>query len=188
MNQYTRLSIGYLVGVLVIVLFKFKNFIQRFFSYIYTKQNRFIRQTQANTTYTFLQKHIHKHSYKTYTSRQPIYIYIRTYVEGLFGYHFSLVHLGQDRRRSLWNTCYRASYFFPIVRKNISNWVDDISYLQDKWPIYSIVFISVSVSVHTICYMVVNKAMLVNTGYTRPWNKLYTHHQYLMVFFCFYVL
>ena len=32
-------------------------------SYIYTKQQRFIRQTQANTTYTFIQKHIHKHSY-----------------------------------------------------------------------------------------------------------------------------
>ena len=36
-------------------------------SYIYTKQHRFIGQTQANTTYTFIQKHIHKHSYLTYT-------------------------------------------------------------------------------------------------------------------------
>ena len=36
-------------------------------SYIYTKQHRFIGQTQANTTYTFTQKHIHKHSYLTYT-------------------------------------------------------------------------------------------------------------------------
>ena len=36
-------------------------------SYIYTKQHRFIGQTQANTTYTFLQKHIHKHLYLTYT-------------------------------------------------------------------------------------------------------------------------
>ena len=34
------------------------------YSYIYTKQlHRFIVQTQANTTYTFIQKHIHKHSY-----------------------------------------------------------------------------------------------------------------------------
>jgi len=28
------------------------------FSYIYTKQHRFIGQIQANTTYTFIQKHI----------------------------------------------------------------------------------------------------------------------------------
>ena len=32
------------------------------YSYIYTKQYRFIGQSQANTTYTFIQKHIHKHS------------------------------------------------------------------------------------------------------------------------------
>ena len=38
-----------------------------FFSDKYTKQHRFIGQTQAHTTYTFLQKHIHKHSYLTYT-------------------------------------------------------------------------------------------------------------------------
>ena len=37
-------------------------------SYIYTKQHRFIGQTQANTTYTFIQKHIHKHSYNVYTN------------------------------------------------------------------------------------------------------------------------
>ena len=37
-------------------------------SYIYTKQHRFIVQTQANTTYTFIQKHIHKHSYLTHTA------------------------------------------------------------------------------------------------------------------------
>ena len=37
------------------------------FSYIYTKQHRFIGQTRANTTYTFIQKHIHQHSYLTYT-------------------------------------------------------------------------------------------------------------------------
>ena len=37
------------------------------FSYMYTKQHRFIGQSQANTTYTFIQKHIHKHSYLTYT-------------------------------------------------------------------------------------------------------------------------
>ena len=37
------------------------------YSYIYTKQHRFIGQTQANTTYTFIQKHIHNHSYLTYT-------------------------------------------------------------------------------------------------------------------------
>ena len=36
-------------------------------SYIYTKQHRFIGQSQANTTYTFIQKHIHKHSFLTYT-------------------------------------------------------------------------------------------------------------------------
>jgi len=36
-------------------------------SYIYTKQHRLIRQTQAHTTYTFIQKHIYKHSYLTYT-------------------------------------------------------------------------------------------------------------------------
>ena len=35
-------------------------------TYIQT-QHRFIGQTQANTTYTFIQKHIHKHSYLTYT-------------------------------------------------------------------------------------------------------------------------
>ena len=38
------------------------------FSYIYTKQHRFIVQTQANTTYTFIQKHIPKHSYLTHTA------------------------------------------------------------------------------------------------------------------------
>ena len=37
-------------------------------SYIYTKRHRFIGQTQANTTYTFIQKHIHKHSYNVYTN------------------------------------------------------------------------------------------------------------------------
>jgi len=37
-------------------------------SYIYTKQHRLIIQTQANTTYTFIQKHIHKHSYLTHTA------------------------------------------------------------------------------------------------------------------------
>jgi len=36
-------------------------------SNIYTKQHRFIGQTQANTTYTFIQKHNHKHLYLTYT-------------------------------------------------------------------------------------------------------------------------
>ena len=34
-------------------------------AYIYTKQHRFIRQTQVNTTYAFIQKHIHKHWYLT---------------------------------------------------------------------------------------------------------------------------
>jgi len=38
------------------------------FSYIYTKQHRFIGQTQANTTYNFIQKHIHKHLYNVYTN------------------------------------------------------------------------------------------------------------------------
>jgi len=33
----------------------------------YTKQHKFIRQTQANSTYTFIQKHIHKHSNLTDT-------------------------------------------------------------------------------------------------------------------------
>ena len=37
------------------------------YSNIYTKQHRFIGHIQANTTYTFIQKHIHKHSYLTYT-------------------------------------------------------------------------------------------------------------------------
>jgi len=37
------------------------------FSYIYTKQHRFIAQTQTHTTYTFIQKHIHNHSYLTGT-------------------------------------------------------------------------------------------------------------------------
>jgi len=36
-----------------------------FHTYI-QKQHRFIRQTQANTTYTFIQKHIHKRLYNIY--------------------------------------------------------------------------------------------------------------------------
>ena len=38
------------------------------FSYKYTNQHRFIGQTQANTTYTFIQKYFHKHSYNVYTN------------------------------------------------------------------------------------------------------------------------
>ena len=37
-------------------------------SYIYTKQHRCMGQTQANTTYTVIQKHIHKHLYNVYTN------------------------------------------------------------------------------------------------------------------------
>ena len=37
------------------------------FSSIYTKQHMFIGQTQANTTYTFIQIHFHNNSYLTYT-------------------------------------------------------------------------------------------------------------------------
>jgi len=38
----------------------------------YTKQHRFIGQTQAHITYTFIQNHTNKHSYLTYT------LYIQT--------------------------------------------------------------------------------------------------------------
>ena len=35
------------------------------FPYIYEQKHRFIGQTQANTTYTFIQKHIHTYTWKT---------------------------------------------------------------------------------------------------------------------------
>jgi len=38
------------------------------FSYIYTKQHKFIGQTQENTAYSFIQKHIHKHLFNVYTN------------------------------------------------------------------------------------------------------------------------
>ena len=42
--------------------------IQQLFIHISkTTQFKFIRQTRANTTYTFIQKDIHKHSNLTYT-------------------------------------------------------------------------------------------------------------------------
>ena len=38
------------------------------FSYIYTKQPKFIGQTQENTAYSFIQKHITKHLFNVYTN------------------------------------------------------------------------------------------------------------------------
>ena len=42
--------------------------IQHFLHTYIQKQHKFIRQTHANTTYTFIQTHIHKHLYNVYTN------------------------------------------------------------------------------------------------------------------------
>ena len=66
-------------------------------SYIYTKQHRCIRQTQEHTIYTSIQKHIHKHSYLTYTMCIQTCIFTTSFMNKKEQYIVNNKHVEQER-------------------------------------------------------------------------------------------
>jgi len=67
------------------------------FSYIYTKQHRFIGQSQANTTYTFIQKHINKHLTYTMYKQTCTFIKLSSFMHKKEQYIVNNKHVEQER-------------------------------------------------------------------------------------------
>ena len=96
--------------------------IHQLFIHIY-KQHRFIGQTQANTTYTFIQKHIHKHLYNVYTN---MYIHhTLSFMHKMEQYIVNNKHVEQERIwlvTFLWQTCAHFSELRAMYTIHYANY------------------------------------------------------------------